>query len=65
MAAVDGLPIPPLFLGVAVVVGVALAWGRRFYQRCPHCGRLASRVYVGWKRCRHCGRQYRKGLRLR
>lgn len=65
MAAVDGLPIPPLFLGVAVVVGVALAWGRRFYQRCPHCGRLASRVDVGWKRCRHCGRQYRKGLRLR
>jgi hypothetical protein len=31
VAAVDGLPIPPLVLGVAVVIGVALVWGRRFY----------------------------------
>jgi len=65
VTAVDGLPIPPFALGAAVLIGLGFVWGRRFYQRCPHCGRLAPRVHIGWKRCRHCGRQYRKGLRLR
>ena len=57
--------VPWPVVGVAVVAGLGFAWGRRYYQRCPHCGRLTTRVYVGWKRCRRCGRQYRKGLRLR
>lgn len=66
MGAVEGfLPLPPLILAAALVSGVAVAIGSRFYQRCPHCGRLARRVFQGWRRCGHCGRQYRRGLRLR
>jgi len=57
--------VPWPVVGAAVIAGLGLAWGSRYYQRCPHCGRVTSRVYEGWKRCRHCGRQYRKGLRLR
>ncbi|HEV8616267.1 MAG TPA: hypothetical protein VGU22_12320 [Methylomirabilota bacterium] len=60
------LSVPPLVLGVALAVaglGLVIVWRR--YQRCPHCGLLASRVQQGWKRCGHCGRQYRKGLRVR
>ncbi|HZF04686.1 MAG TPA: hypothetical protein VE932_10185 [Patescibacteria group bacterium] len=59
------MEVPWPVVGGAVLAGLGLAWGRRRYQRCPHCGRVTPRVYVGWKRCRHCGRQYRKGLRLR
>jgi len=57
--------VPWPVVGTAVLAGLGLAWGLRWYQRCPHCGYVASRVYEGWKRCRHCGRQYRKGLRVR
>ena len=65
MGPVDTLPVSPMFLGAAVIIVLGL-WGwRKYYQFCPHCGALASRVYEGWKRCRRCGRQYRRGLRLR
>ncbi len=60
------LALPPLVLGVAVVVvGIGLVYGWRTFQLCPHCGRIVRRVYRGWLRCGHCGRQYRRGLRLR
>jgi len=55
----------PLLAGVTFLVVLAIWSGWRFYQRCPHCGRLARRVTVGWRRCGHCGRQYRRGLKLR
>lgn len=65
MGPVDTLPVSPMFLGAAVIIALGL-WGwRKYYQFCPHCGAMASRVYEGWKRCRRCGRQYRRGLRLR
>lgn len=59
------LPVPPWVVGVAVLAGLVGFGVSRAYQRCPHCGRPARRVCVGWLRCKHCGRQYRKGLRLR
>jgi hypothetical protein len=62
---VDFVLTPPVWAGVAVATGVSMMLGWRFYQRCPHCGRLVRRVARGWKRCQHCGRQYRRGLRLR
>jgi NADH pyrophosphatase NudC (nudix superfamily) len=61
----DSLPVPPIVLGAAVVLALAL-WGwRQYYQFCPHCGGLARRADNGWRRCRRCGRQYRRGLRVR
>ncbi|MBI4246906.1 MAG: hypothetical protein HY614_06925 [Candidatus Rokubacteria bacterium] len=59
------LPVPPLLLGIAIVVGLGLVYGWRTYQRCPHCGRIVRRTLRGWRRCTFCGRQYRRGLRVR
>jgi len=58
------LPVSPLVVGVAIVAGLGLLYGRRRYQRCPHCGRIVRRVVRGWRRCPSCGRQYRRGLRV-
>ena len=65
MGPVDTLPVSPMVLGAAVIIVLGLLGWRKYYQFCPHCGAMASRVYEGWKRCRRCGRQYRRGLRLR
>jgi hypothetical protein len=59
-----GIVLPETFLVVALAI-VVTAWFvlSRFYQRCPHCRRVVTRVRVGTIRCRRCDRQYYPGLR--